>query len=125
VWKCGNTVTVHTGQQLVNDRVYWGISYNCGICGYNIEADGSDITPEDIRKIILDSEGEWNLKIEEDVSKTVEILKVLKQALNLSMVNTLKLKKNIHGNIMNGTRVEMLRLQRLLDKHGISSKVTE
>lgn len=123
--KCGNTVSINAAQQLVNDRLYWSISYNYGICDVNIEADGADITPQDIRKIILASEGEWNLLIEDNVNKTAEILKVLKQALNLSMSDTLKLKKNIPGNVMNGTKVDMLRLQVLLQKCGISSKVTE
>lgn len=123
--KCGNAVSIHAGQQLVNDRIYWSISYNCGICDTNIEEDGADITPQDIRKIILNLEGEWNLTIEDNVSNAAEILKVLKQALNLSMADTLKVKKNIPGNVMNGTKVEMLRLQILLQKCGISSEVTE
>lgn len=123
--KCGNTVRVHAGQQLVNDRLYWSISYNCGICDDSMETDGADITPQDIRKVIINSEGEWNLTIEDNVSKAAEILKVLKQALNLSMADTLKVKKNIPGNVVNGTKVEMLRLQMLLQKCGISSKVTE
>lgn len=121
--KCGNAINIHAGQKLVDGRLFWSLSYNCNKCGNNMEVDGVDSTPEDVRNMILVAEGRWVLTIEDATNMAAEILKILKQVLNLSMSDVAKLKKSIPGDIANGTKTEMLRLKLLLQKSGFSPSI--
>lgn len=50
-----------------------------------MEADDIGFPPDEIRQIILSEEGEWYLVIEESESKRAAAVKILRQALDLSL----------------------------------------
>jgi ribosomal protein L7/L12 len=79
--------------------------------------------PDEIRQNILSEEGEWNLTINELALKNkAKLLKILRQALGLSILEAAKLLKNF-PDIISGTRTEMKWLKKLLSNEEIQSIV--
>jgi large subunit ribosomal protein L7/L12 len=111
------------GQLVTNGRLVWYSSYKCPFCGACIEADDEGLLPEEIKKVFIETEGLWNLVIKENEAKKAKIISIIRQALNLSLIEAGQLAKHIPGTIMHGTRAEMEWLQQLLAKDGFQTLV--
>jgi ribosomal protein L7/L12 len=89
----------------------------------SVELDDYGFPPNEIRQKIIDEEGEWELIIDPAKLKNkAEALKVLRQALNLSIEEISKLFKNM-PNIISGTKIEIQWLRQLLSNKGIESSI--
>lgn len=66
-----------------------------------------------MRSFILRAEGEWHLLIEEAQFKKVAAMKILRQALGLSLTETQKLLKCSPDFLIKGTKAEMEWLKQL------------
>jgi large subunit ribosomal protein L7/L12 len=114
---------MYVGQHVLRTslRLTWYKSYSCPYCGSQIEEDGNDTTPDEIQKAILEQEGTWVLDIEETGERAILVVKILREALNLSLHDAIKIKKNMPGKAIEGTKTEMNRLKQILERQGFKS----
>ncbi|AFY80208.1 hypothetical protein [Oscillatoria acuminata] len=122
-FNCEHPINMYVGQQVfgTNLGLGWYKSYSCPYCGYEIEEDGNDTTPDEIQKAVLDQEGTWLLDIEETGERAIFVVKILRKALNLSVHDAIKIKKSMPGKAIEGTKFEMNRLKQLLERQGFQS----
>lgn len=123
--QCERDAVVYVGQSINDGGLVWYASYCCPHCGFQLEEDGFDSPPDEIRRAILADEGEWTLIVHETGSRAILALKVLRKALNLSLDDIAKLRKLIPGSASNGTRVEMERLLILLSSEQLQASVSK
>jgi hypothetical protein len=120
---CGAELEAAVGQAVVRHRLYWHRSFSCQHCGAQIEEDGYGIPPHDVRFAILRDEGEWTLVLDDLAERTTLALKLIRQALGLSLVETAAVRKHIPGAVLDGTQAEMQWLAMILSNAGIRSFV--
>lgn len=112
---CGEKVDIHVKQYIVNDTIAWSEAYSCTECGNEVVSDDwGEPTPNEVRKAILEQEGEWEFFVLKPVENKAQILKNLRSALNLTLQEVSSLLKKIPGVLMVGTFQEMLLLKKLL-----------
>ena len=102
---CGKPARVSTGQKSCGGHLYWFESIHCQGCGLAQEADGEGVPPENIRRRILEAEGEWNLLIPAPRS-TQRIAGILRQLLDCSLAQALAKAKSA-APVATGTKAEM------------------
>lgn len=76
-----------------------------------------------MREIVIAEQGEWALTVEATGGQIVQALKILREALGLSLPETSRLKPLLPGSVVSGTRAEMERLRVILLQHMISAAV--
>ena len=61
---CGNILQINAGDCLQENIYRWYASCHCAKCGESIEIDGCEINtiPAEIKRIIIEKEGEWGIK---------------------------------------------------------------
>lgn len=61
--KCGGTFYINVGDSNVDGKFRWYISYHCNNCKIDTEMDGDgiDTIPDDIKELIVKREGRWGL----------------------------------------------------------------
>lgn len=118
---CGTEVEVIVGQTVDRDRLLWHMGYNCPACGDQREEDGFDSAPVDVRIAILEQEGKWGLTLDGGQSREeiLNALRLLRQALGLSIAETSELKRMLPGPLAVGTKIEIDRLLLLLSRSKI------
>lgn len=123
--KCNSDIKFNFTQRIdsYND-ISWCGGYRCTKCDDGVEIDGSGIIDDTLRNIILEQEGLWGLHLEKEIDK-VEVIKIIRKALNLSIEEVKRIKNSIPGVIITGTNVEMKRLQLLLKIGGLRSEVVK
>lgn len=115
---CGADVLVHVGDKICQDTLCWFRSYHCINCGKAIELDDADEIPPEIRQIILEQDGTYELYLcnEKDRGKAEFLLKKLPVD-NMKMCNVFV--ENKTDVIIRGTQNEVLLVKLLLEKRGI------
>jgi hypothetical protein len=120
--KCRRGVRLSVSQTVQRGELRWGTSYQCEFCGTAEESDGVGAAPEDVRRAIIEQDGEWGLTVT-DVVVVPTALRVLRQALALSISETAAIKRGAPGTLVRGTRVEMMRLEAAMRKAGVDARV--
>ena len=61
---CGSAFHIDVGDSIWNDTYRWYVSYHCNKCGRSTEVDGCgiDSIPDDIKLLIIKTDGEWGLR---------------------------------------------------------------
>jgi hypothetical protein len=88
------------------------------------ETGGRWARPDEVRIAVLQQEGEWALVLAEPGTRATIALKLLRQALNLSLGEVGELRKRLPGTVVTGTRAEMERLLGILSAEGFHVSVT-
>ena len=79
-----------------------------------------------MRQEILAKEGTWKLIVlEKEQSATVVVTKILRQAMELSLSEAMKLKKKMPGSVFVGTKCETDRLRHLLAAVGLKASISK
>lgn len=121
--ECEEIVAASIGQTIINSQLKWYLSYECQECNSTIELDDIGFPPNEIRQIILAEEGEWKLTANRtEIKNKAKLLKIIRQALNLSLQEVSKLFKNFPV-LTSGTKTEMQWLQQILSQESINSSV--
>jgi hypothetical protein len=94
------------GQSVFDKKNVWHLSYSCPYCGETIELDNTDALPNEMRKEILAKEGTGNLIVLEKKQRATVVTKFLRQAMELSLAEAMKLKKKMPGSVFVGTKCE-------------------
>ena len=92
----------------------WYESFHCTSCGQAYEADGFTPAPEEFRRAIIAQEGEWGL--EAIAPPSIALLKALREEFSLSVREAQELKRRMPGELRRGTRYEMEKLLRTLER---------
>jgi len=103
--ECNSDADVKCGQTERPDEILWYRSWSCSSCGFQLEEDG-DETPEEIREILIATDKGWLLTISES-SRSASSFKVLKGVIGLSLKDISKIRKDIDGVILKGTKIEV------------------
>jgi hypothetical protein len=99
--QCGQPVEQSFGE----GGLGWHASLYCPSCGNRQAADGHLPMPAEFRQIILQDQGEWVL--EATMVPSVEMLKVLREVLHLSLSEVQQLRVQLPGEVARGTKYEM------------------
>ena len=78
-----------------------------------------------MRKEILAKEGTWNLIVLEKEQGATVVTKILRQAMELSLAEAMKLKKKMPGSVFVGTKAETDRLRHLLAAEGLKASISK
>lgn len=122
--ECGAVCVVGIGQTTLGGRLYWSVGYRCESCGLMMEQDGADELPAGYREEVLRQDGEWALEVGSAEPRIkVEVVRVLRESLGLSLADTKAYFGRIPGQVMTGTRAEMMYLKKLLNARGVDVEV--
>ncbi|AFY56835.1 hypothetical protein Riv7116_4414 [Rivularia sp. PCC 7116] len=121
--ECKKKINISVQQTVMNQRLRWSISYICPFCSSMIESDDIGFPPDDIRQLILAEEGEYQLFIKQPELNKVKAVKVLRDALEISITEASNILKLFPKPIVNGTKIEIFYLQKLLECEGIEAEV--
>ena len=121
--ECNQRININIQQAVIDYSLRWSISYLCPFCSTAIESDDIGFPPGDIRQFMLVEEGEYQLLIKSSELNKVTVVKVLRDALNISMREAFNILKLFPQSTVNGTKMEMVYLQKLLESEGIEAEV--
>ena len=122
---CNHKIKARVGQAIFNSKLRWYLSYICNNCNSAVEMDDLGFPPIEIRQNILLEEGEWELEVNPaGLNYKVKTIKILRQALNLSIKEASKLSKKF-PRIISGTKVEIQWLKELLLSKNIQSSINK
>lgn len=124
-YKCQNPINMKVSQTVVNLCLRWSASGICSFCGAAVELDDTGFPPNGVRQSILSEQGEWYLAIEKLELNKIVAIKILRQALNISIVEVGKLLKNYSNSPIKGTHIEMQWLKQLLAHEGIQAAIVK
>ena len=119
---CGKPLDAEVGQTAVRGHLKWYISYHCQNCDAVGEADDMGIPPEEIRDLLIQKQGRWELRVDGRAANRVIIAKVLRRALGLSLAEVTHLMKSIPSLLYCGTQVEAEWLAGILASEGIVAR---
>ncbi|MEG4218398.1 hypothetical protein QUA27_24245 [Microcoleus sp. Pol14C6] len=122
---CSKDIQMSVGQSVFDKKFVWHLSYSCPYCGEAIELDNTDAIPNEMRKEILAKEGTWNLIVLEKEQGATVVTKILRQAMELSLAEAIKLKKKMPGSVFVGTKCETDRLRHLLAAVGWKASISK
>lgn len=118
---CGRETEVTVGERFHGGELMWFKSYSCSICGYQESFDDEGPAPSHIRIAILAAEGTWGLSVPMPDREASRVLKALRSALDLSVVEISQLRQRLPGIVATGTRGEMERLHASLTAQEVNS----
>lgn len=112
--KCGGTFCIDAGDSIIDGRFRWYVSYHCHHCKTDIEMDGDgmDTIPDDIKELIVQRKGRWGLSCSSSDLKIKYLLKKI-----LKNYDHLNLPKDI---LYYGTQNQVKWVKSKLMKKGIS-----
>ncbi|WP_333387580.1 hypothetical protein [Microcoleus sp. B4-D4] len=120
---CSKDIQMSVGQSVFDKKLVWHLSYSCPYCSEAIELDNTDAMPNEMRKEILAKEGTWNLIVLEKEQRATVVIKILREAMSLSLAEAMKLKKKMPGSVFIGTKSETDRLKQLLAAEALKAEI--
>ncbi len=81
---CGGTEVFAFGQHLSGRELVWWGSTRCDACGSQTEFDDYGDLPDDLKQIMLQDEGEWELAVAPG-ENVVSAMKVVRERLDVSL----------------------------------------
>lgn len=121
---CDKDVQMLVGQSVFDKKVVWHLCYDCHHCGEAINLDDNDAMPNEMREELLAKEGTWNLIVWEKEQRATVVIKILREAMSLSLAEAMKLKKKMPGSVFIGTKSETDRLKQLLAAEGLKASIS-
>lgn len=115
--RCGEVNGLRIGQLTRQGKLRWYETVNCASCNLRSEADGIGMAPQGLREKLIESNGMWQVKLNEPKS-TATVVKILRDALSLEMKEAAQIAKGLPGVVYTGTKGEAVWLIELLEKSG-------
>jgi DNA-directed RNA polymerase subunit RPC12/RpoP len=116
---CGKTVNAEVDQTAIDGKLRWYISYRCPSCNAAAESDDIGFPPEDIRALLIEHDGLWDLYVD-DISNKMEVMRLLRSLLGWSLTEASRRLRDITKPVYSGSKVEVEWLARSLSGHNIS-----
>ncbi len=118
---CGGEATIGTGDSAHSGRLRVYESHFCADCGYALEADGPGPLPEETRRRVLSEHGVFGLQVRVKRSQDrIVLMKVLREALGLSLPEAKRLVSRLPGVVVRGTRAEVRALAARVEEAGLA-----
>lgn len=119
--ECLHGGIARVGETVVSGRLRWYRSTSCPDCG-NVEEDGIGMPPEEVRKLILNEGGHWDVVAQE--ANGAAAIKVVKGALNLSNVEAVEQLRSFPI-VFRGTLTEAEWLREKLSASSIEASIVK
>ncbi len=116
---CGGGAQVTAGQVVAGGKLRWSRSTRCPGCGC-LEEDGIGLPPGEIRAILLERDGEWQLLV--DGTARVVAVKVVRKAMEMPVEQAFRLLKST-GAVFRGTKTEAVWMRSLMADAGVNAAV--
>jgi hypothetical protein len=123
--KCSGKVTVDFSDSIIDKRLVWYASHWCDCGNSTIEEDDFGALPEKLRSLLLRQEGVWAVRSLTSMKSNVIALKVIRQALNLTLSEVQELLHERSDILMTGTRAEANLLLILLQEISFDAEVIQ
>ena len=120
---CKAMILTEVDQTAVDGSLRWYLSYRCSNCGECVESDDTGLPPDEIREVIIQSDGLWEVHVDSEVNGKATIVKALRRILKWSLAEAAQALKGISGPVYIGTKVEAEWLQKQLISDDISSRI--
>ncbi|WP_328626315.1 hypothetical protein OHA88_18380 [Streptomyces sp. NBC_00353] len=105
---CGGVLILDVGQYIDHGQLWWGTEGACTACPNRwCEQDTGGATPEEIRNALLVQHGPAQLRLADDASSLVPVLRVLREILRLPMDGARVMASALQETGLVGTLVEM------------------
>jgi large subunit ribosomal protein L7/L12 len=112
-------VNAEVDQTAIDGKLRWYLSYRCPICHAAVESDDIGFPPENIRALLIQRDGLWDLYIG-DISNKMEVVKLLRGLLGWSLPKASQRLRDITKPVYSGSKVEVEWLEKVLSGHNIS-----
>ena len=120
--ECGEACVGWAVQLIKNGRLRWEIEWACDTCGIS-HGGGWGWAPEDVRARILEQHGSHCVRLTGDRRTGGKILKVFRDAFNVSIQKSTEMARQLRQRGYDGTYVEVDFISELLRIEGISSEI--
>ena len=114
---CGGEAIVAFGQRLLGGELRWSGRETCDSCGSIVEFDDFGDIPEELKAIILEDEGEWELVLDAGYDR-LAAMKVLRDRLGVAVGQA---KKKLSA--LSDTKTTLEWIQEGFAEVGVSSKL--
>ncbi|WP_327422562.1 hypothetical protein OG763_21855 [Streptomyces sp. NBC_01230] len=105
---CGGVLILDVGQYIDHGQLWWGTEGACTACPNGwCEQDTGGATPEEIRNALLVEHGPAQLRLADDASSLVPVLRVLREMLRLPLGQARVMASALQETGLVGTLVEM------------------
>ncbi len=105
---CGGVLLLDIGQYIDRGHVRWGAEGACETCPNRwCEQGTGGTTPEEIRHALIGRYGSARLRLEDEESSLVPVLRVLREGLRLPLGQARAMAAELTGTGLVGTLVEM------------------
>ncbi|MGW6404385.1 hypothetical protein [Streptomyces sp. NPDC055134] len=105
---CGGALICDIGQYIDRGQLWWGTEGACKSCPSRwCEQDTGGATPEEIRQALLAEHGSARLRLADNESSLIAVLRVLREALHLSLGQARAMADELKESGLVGTVVEM------------------
>ena len=119
--ECGGAGKIAFDSHCLAGRLAWSASHFCDDCKYRVEEDSWDWIPDNYRRLELQHDGSWSIKILDPNNSLINALKVIRQHCKLSLAEIAAIKKQLSEPILTGTRAEMDTIVFHLNKSGVEA----
>lgn len=117
---CGQMATFTFSEAIRHNQLAWFASHHCDYCNYRVEIDDCGHLPDELKRVVLQEEGQWQLVLYSFGKNKIATLKALQEILGLSVPGLAELLTQLPGTVAIGTRTEInylkQRLKTVLDE---------
>lgn len=122
--ECLSACEVRFRHHLHQGDLIWYVVSKCTVCRTRIEVSSYGTPPEALRQAIMKKQGRYGLRITHEPDNLVEMLKLLRDILGLSLKETVRLKPHIPGGVVDtGTQAEMQWLVQVLKAESVAASI--
>lgn len=121
---CGGVLIRDVGQYLDREQLWWGTEGACETCSNGwCEQDTGGATPERIRQALLAEHGPARLHLADDEPSLIPVLRVLREALHLSLGQACTMASELKETGLVGTLVEMELIAAGLQRRSVATTI--
>lgn len=121
---CGGVLILDVGQYLDHGQLWWGTEGACTACPNGwCEQDTGGATPEEIRNALLVEHGPAQLRLADDESSLVPVLRVLREILHLSLGQARVMARALQETGLVGKPVEMELIADALQRRSVATAI--
>ncbi|WP_328626063.1 hypothetical protein OHA88_16200 [Streptomyces sp. NBC_00353] len=121
---CGGVLILDVGQYIDHGQLWWGTEGACTACPNGwCEQDTGGATPEDIRNALLVEHGPAQLRLADDESSLVPVLRVLREILRLPLSQARVMASALQETGLVGTLVEMELIADGLQRRSVATTI--
>lgn len=120
---CEAPVVLDADQTSIDGRLSWYYSSHCSNCDSRVEFDDTGTPPDEFRDAIIETDGLWELHVDDQTIGKAAIVKTLRGNLGWSLAEAAQALAKAPGPMYTGTKTETEWLQQQLLDDKISAQI--